>query len=124
MPDFDYTALRFWFGVLQFLGTVAVGVYAWWVTRAKNTTKAIEQVRVDNQAEINKLAGAVTSNERRIDRLENNVDNMPDHADMDGVKSELSGLRSDVSKMLGTMQGLNRAVDLMTEHLINKRAER
>lgn len=122
--ELDYTALRFWFGVLQFAGTIAVGVYAWWATSAKKTTKAIQEVREDNQADIEALGHKVTSNERRIDRLENNVDNMPDHADMDGVKSELSGLRSDVSKMLGTMQGLNRAVDLMTEHLINKRAER
>jgi uncharacterized protein YPO0396 len=120
MPDFDYSALRFWFGVLQFAGTVAVGIYAWWVTRAKNTTKAIADVREDCQADLTHLDTKITANERRIDRLENNVDNMPSHNDMDGVKSELSGLRADVREMGGTMRGLNKAVDLMTEHLMNR----
>lgn len=29
----DYEALKFWFDVVQFLGTVAIGIYVWWDRR-------------------------------------------------------------------------------------------
>lgn len=116
----DYSVLRFWFTVLQFAATVGVGVYAWWVARGKETKKAIDDVRDECHQGIDEVRYQVHSNDRRLDRLESKLDAKPGHDDLKNVHSELSGLRSDVSKMLGTMQGLNRAVDLMTEHMINK----
>lgn len=107
--ELDYTALRFWFAVFVLVANTAIAVWAWWQSRHRATNERIAE-----------LQRRVEQSERKHARLEQHVHAQPGHADMSAMKDELSGLRADVKEMSGTMNGLNKAVDLMTEHLLNR----
>lgn len=109
MEGFDYGALRFWFTVFQWAATILVALYAWWVGRSRATSEAM--------AEISKR---IDENSRRLELLEKDVRDAPGHTEIHALRDDVASLRADVRELNGTMRGMNRAVDLMTEHLMNK----
>lgn len=109
MFEIDYNAGRFWFQVFTWIAAVTAAAYAWWANRNRVTTTTLN--RLDKR--IDEIGG-------RIGVVEKDMKQLPSQADIRKLHDDLSGLRADVREMSGTMRGLNRAVDLMTEHLINK----
>jgi len=109
----NYQALNFWFGVGQFLFTAAIGIYVWWTNRDKITDKrfrAAENRIVQLETEI-KHPPACTyhSNlEMRIDQIRTEMGN------------QIKAVHGDTREIKGHMDGINRAVDLMNEFLINQ----
>ena len=63
-PDWD--AYRFVFDVLQTLFMAALGIYAWWTSRSRATTSAINQVEI-RMEELN----------RRVDKVEHDISHLP-----------------------------------------------
>lgn len=109
MPEFDYSAARFWLGALVLVANSALAIWAWWRSREQASSRALGQ-----------LSKRIDDNSRRLDMVERDLRDAPGHSDFTALRDDLSGLRGEVRQMTGTMQGLGRAVDLMTEHLINK----
>lgn len=105
----DYSALRFWFSVFQWIITILVGLYAWWVARSRATSEAMAE-----------QSKRIDENSRRLDAVEKGLRDAPGHNDMTALRDDVASLRADVRELNGTMKGMNRAVDLMTEHLMNK----
>lgn len=113
VEQFDYSALRFWFSVFQWAVTILVALYAWWVGRSRATSEAMGE-----------LSKRIDENSRRLDGVEKDLRESPGHADMTALRDDVASLRADVRELNGTMRGMNRAVDLMTEHLMNKAGNR
>ena len=109
MEFLDYNAARFWFAVLQWVFTGMVALVVFWLARTRAKGQALQA-----------LNDRIDDNARRLDMLERDMRDAPGHSDFQDLRESLSGLRAEVRQMTGTMQGLGRAVDLMTEHLINK----
>jgi len=135
--DINYTAWRFWFDVVQTAGTIAIGAYVWWVNRKKTTEKRLTGI----EARQSKMESTMTSflptiekidarcgpRERRIDDVEKEarimrtkLDLMPSHKDMKELSSRIDQLHGSLSEFNGRLKGINRAVDLMNEYLINQ----
>lgn len=110
MADVDYTALRFWIDVLYLGGVIAVGIYAWVVNRSKANRSAIDE-----------LDGRTQSVERRQDKLEERVANVPTHHDLARVYDRLNGVSEQVKEMNGNLTGISRQIGMISEYLLNRR---
>lgn len=106
----DYSALRFWLSVVQWTATILVAMYAWWVGRSRATSEALGE-----------MSKAIEAAHRRLEGLERDLRDAPGHKDIHRMREDLSTLRADVREMSGTLKGMNRAVDLMTEHMMAKK---
>lgn len=105
MQQIDYTAWRFWFDVLQLAGICSIGIYSWWSNREKVTTRKFRE------------------HEARLAQLENDIRH-PSCQYHVGFEDRLDTINSGVSKVEGRLEGINRAVDLMNDFLINQGGKR
>ncbi|MDD4457866.1 MAG: hypothetical protein PHC98_09845 [Syntrophotalea acetylenica] len=77
-------------------------VYTWWVNREKVTSSKFRLL------------------EQRLAEVEFAVRQTPPCCHHDELDRRLTSLLGEVREMSGTLKGLNRAVDLMNEHLLNR----
>jgi hypothetical protein len=118
----DYEALKFWLSVGQVVGTAAVAVWVYFVSRQKATSLAV----TDLDKQINDRVGQcmeqiderVDKHADRITRAEIRLDHMPTHKDISEISTRIEAMHGEISRMSGTLSGVNRAVDLMNEHLL------
>lgn len=112
-PSINYQALTFWFSIINFLIMSGIGVVVWWTNRDKITDKrfrAAENRIVQLESDV-KHPPACTYH----GQLELRIDSM--RADMD---EKIKAVHGDTREIKGTVKGINRAVDLMNEFLINQ----
>ena len=107
----DYGAAGFWFGVVQFLITSALGLYVYTSNRQRVTTGRIDQL----EADLNTHLGA---HEARLDVLEQRVDEIPKR--LDRLESGLDQLRASVGRLEGSFDGMRSDVHLIKQHLLQK----
>lgn len=112
----DYGALRFWFDVVQVVGTIAIGVYVWLANRQRVTTQSIRQLEHDVDERLD-------DHGTRLSRLEEEVRHLPTHNDIGGVFKRIDQIHGDLKELTGAMSGLRRAVDLINDHLLNRRRD-
>lgn len=112
-PQPNYQALNFWFSVINFLVVSAVGIMAWWGNRNKitNTRFQTAEERITKLETEVKHPPACTYH----GQLELRIDSMRE--DMD---EKIKAVHGDTREIKGTVKGINRAVDLMNEFLINQ----
>lgn len=135
MPDVDYTAWRFWLDIGQILWGLAVCVYVYLATRRKameqrfagvetSLTRQIAALRTDIEAARKERANEIENRcgrqieriailERNEQTLEMKLNEMPSHRD-------IRQLSDNISQLNGRLEGINRAVDLINEFLINQ----
>ena len=111
--DVDYSALRFWFDVGQFFLTCAIGVYVWMSNRQKVTATRIKKMEAD-------VGEGLLSHGNRLTKLESDSGHIPSRLEMGSLSDKISGLSRELGKLEGRLTGINRAVDLMNEHLLNR----
>jgi hypothetical protein len=98
----DYTAYRFWFDVAQFAGLCILGVYTWWGNRAKVTSRRFKKY------------------DDRLNKLEQRAEAGPTPEQYRSLKDTMGELHGDLREFKGKFEGINRAVDLINEFLINQ----
>lgn len=101
-PETDWPALQFVLSVVHFVGLVAVGIGTWWVNRNKAAKVAIETL------------------ERRLARVEDDLRHQPSRAEMQVLSDRIGLLHSDLQELVGSFRGVQRAVDLMHQHLLDR----
>lgn len=92
---FDYEAARFWLSIAAFLLSAFASVYAWIATRKKAEMDEIKRI------------------DKRLERLEAIIENGPTHTD-------IRNLHGAIERLIGRMDGINRAVDIINEHLLSR----
>ena len=108
----DYDEWKFYLDLLQFLGTIALGIYVWFSNRQRVTTGRIETLSNETKKEL-------IDHELRIVSLESDMKHMPTNGDIKGLSERMDALNQSLSTAAGRLEGINRAVDLINEHLIN-----
>lgn len=83
-------------------GVVLIAIYTWWSNRDKATKSAIDRI------------------ERRLQRVEDDMRHQPTRADMNQLAERIGTLHADLQAMAGSFQGVQRAVDLMHQHLLDR----
>lgn len=110
-PANPYAAWQFWFSVGTYVAALGVGVYVWFSNKHKANAAAV----TDLDKQINKR---VDTHADRITRAEITLEHMPTHKDISEISTRIEAMHGEISRMSGTLSGVNRAVDLMNEHLL------
>ncbi len=122
----NYDALRFWFDVVQLAGTIGIGIYVWWDRRKKSNNKrfnSLEEIVSSHELSINQIAADKerkdTECDRRLQRiteLEHDVLRLPSRDEISKLSDQIGSLSKELSELSGRLSGINRAVDLLSEH--------
>lgn len=105
----DYTAMRFWFDVGQYIITIAIGVYVWVGNRVNAKSKEVMCLKQD--------IGVIN---QRVTRLEGEVGHFLSHEDLGSVYDRINDISDQVSNLSGKMDGVKGAMDMIQSHLINE----
>lgn len=105
----DWNAYRFVFDVLQTLFMAALGIYAWWTSRSRATTSAINQVEI-RMEELN----------RRVDKVEHDISHLPDHDDIGDIHEKVNQVATTMSNVQGELGQMNKTLGLINEYLLNQ----
>lgn len=135
-PAIDYSQYRFYFDVAQFILTGAIGVYFWisnrgrinrkrFVDLEKDVSKKISatdfQEMLDRQLpDCNKRLEQIKALEQNSIRFGAEMQSMPSREEIRSFTDGVSRLSAKIAKLDGKFEGVNRAVDLINDHLINK----
>lgn len=95
--------------VVQWLFTLAIGAYAWWVNKSRA-----------NRNEIGAINDRISDNARRIDSVEKDAKAALNHKDMQALQADISALRGDLRELSGAMESTGKTFSLVLEGLLNK----
>lgn len=132
----NYPTLQFWFNVLQALLTAALFIYTRRVARQKAAEERIKHLEervagAATSASIDELrdelgAGCRSHMERTSvveitqAKLQIELENMPGRKQFDELNKSILSLNGELRNTQGRLEGINRAVDLINEFLINQ----
>ncbi len=132
----NYQPWIFAFNVFQFLLSSALGIYVWWSNREKVTAARFQQLEKEVAERISKadLKAAslqrdeqCTAHKKELKDLEKaynalhlEVGKLPDRKEVKELHDSIRDLTGLIGKLGGRMEGVNRAVDLMNEFLIEQ----
>lgn len=105
----DYDSARFWADIGQWVFNAIVAGYLWVNQRRQATTTQIENAYKQ-----------IAVNEKDIVRLRADFNALPNRGEFIELGKEIRALTGELSETKGRLSGINRAVDLINEHLINK----
>ena len=123
LSQFDYEAARFWMGLLQILGLVALFVYTHVTNKSKANASAINTVRGDMEATYDHLEERVVRCERRQDVFESRMDGAPTHQDLSKVYDRLNDVAEDLSGCSGQMRALSHQLSMVNSYLLNAKGD-
>ena len=102
MTELNYNEWKFWFDVIQMLGTVLLGVYVYISNRHRITGDTIKD------------------HHDRLITLESELKHLPNKEKLKEISIRLDTVNNDLQRTIGKFEGVNRAVDLINEFLINQ----
>lgn len=131
----DYTALRFWMDVGQTVGTVAIGVFVWWDKHRTKIAKrfadletwkgehvprvdALETAIEEMQEKCSSHQGQTGQLDRGMISVQAELRHLPGKHELDTLSVRISDLTEKLGNLDGRLTGINRAVDLMNQHLL------
>jgi len=120
MPDIDYTAWRFWIDIAQAAGTIIIGVYVWMVNRKKAVEKRFAKIEAVFDKRCATRKAQIETLEKNGASLKMQLEHMPNHQDIKELYGRIDLLNGSLSELNGRLVGINRAVDLINEFLINQ----
>jgi len=97
-PELDYTAARFWMDLIQSAGLVLLGIYTWWVNRAKVTNGKFRDLET-RMAKVESRSGCAQ------------------HSDFD---KRIRLVQESVSAINGRMEGVGHSLNIIQEYLMTK----
>lgn len=135
-PTINYTAWRFWFDVLQLLGTLAIGIYVWWTSREKITSQRfaalekevakrispadLDDARAKRDKQCAEHRQETTTLNKAYADLSREVSHLPTRSEVKELSDSMRSLTEKIGNLNGRMSGVNRAVDLINQFLIEQ----
>jgi predicted nucleic acid-binding Zn-ribbon protein len=113
----DYPAADFWFNLGQWVFNGVVAICLWFSRKNTATNKRLETVNA-------KLSGRIDDTEKKIIRACADLEHLPDQGQFYKLGEDITALRSELAEVRGRLTGVNRAVDLINEFLINQGANK
>jgi len=97
--ELDYSAMRFWWDIMQSVFILGMGVYVWMKSRSQVNTTRIEKVEE-----------TLIEHDRRIIKAVS-------HDDLEVIYTRLNSISRDLSKMEGEFKSHNRLLHSMNDFL-------
>ena len=114
MPELDYRALKFWFDIVQVVIILAFAVYTWMLSRYKANESSIVSVREQLYLRLKKI-------DERVALLESDLAHAPSHEDMAALHSQINDAAQKLTSVQGELKQMNSTMQLMHQHLLNKK---
>lgn len=95
---------------LQTIVLFVIGVYGWGIRKAMNNLKELQQLDAD-----------VESVDKRLTAIEHTARHAPTHADLAAIYGRINLMAERQSEMNGTLSGIQRGLDRVEEHLLNRK---
>ena len=109
----DIEIARFGLTLAQWVFNVLVTTYLFFDRKQKKELKKFEHA-----------VRQIAINEKRIIKLRGELTNMPSQTQFIELSKEIRGLTKELSETKGRLNGINRAVDLINEFLIQQGAKK
>jgi hypothetical protein len=107
--ELDYTALRFWLMVAQWIVTLGIGIYVW-----------IDRRSSDSQEQINALRTANGALEKTVIRLEGEVRSLPARTELAEIHGRITDVSLSQQSMQGQLQQMNSTLGMIQEYLLHR----
>ena len=131
----DYTAMRFWMDVGQTVATVAIGIYVWWDKHRTKIAKRfaeLESWEDEHEHRVDALETAIEGMQEQFSTHQNQMGqldrgmiavqaelrHLPGKKEIDMLTRQIGDMNEKMGRMDGRLAGINRAVDLMNQHLL------
>lgn len=101
----DYRAASFWFEVLRWGITIAAALYVWAIGKHKAAKDVAD------------------AHERRLIRLEERAEMMPDHDDLSRLYDRVNTLAQGVDNLKGELRQMNYQLRLINSYLLNTKGK-
>ena len=95
---------------IQTMVLVVIGIYGWGIRKALNNLKELQQLDAD-----------VDSVDKRLTAIEHTTRHAPTHADLAAIYGRINLMAERQSEMNGTLSGIQRGLDRVEEHLLNRK---
>lgn len=134
MKDIEFW--KFVFQMSQAVATIGVAVYVWWSNREKVTSQRFSALEKEVAERLKKadLDDAKSSRDRQCTdhrgetralsqayaALHIEVTRLPDRREITNLDNTMKTLSKELGNLEGRMSGINRAVDLINEFLIEQ----
>lgn len=117
----DYTAIKFWFDVTQFLLTGGIAFYVYISNKQRVTNERLGKFEEDVDVRIDDHA-------TRLARVEETIRHLPINKDIDGVREmvarvggDVKGLTAEVAGLRELVRPMQRTIELVNEYLLNNK---
>lgn len=109
----DYEASSFWLTVGLSIYSMIMSALLWLTRRDRATNERVEALEQRTNA-------CMAEYDTRIACAEVTIRHLPSNQDIKGLSERLDTFNRSLAKTSGRLEGVNRAVDLMNEFLINE----
>ena len=136
----DYAAGKFWLDIAVLIGVAANTLYTWWANRAKVTSRRFAALEKEVAERISKEDFKDAKRQKDQDcakhkdetkgleqayhTLSREVDKLPSRSEIKELSDSMRTLTEKIGNLDGRMSGVNRAVDLINEFLIEQGGKR
>ncbi len=117
----DWNAMRFWLALAQWLGLIAVGIFAWWRTRARDNSEAIEAVRTTALAAVGRVEHRVNEHSDRILMMEGRINALPTDDQLGLLHHRIDDLNRELGEVSATLTATNALLKLHQEFLMREK---
>lgn len=98
--------------VVALVISCSAGFYVWFTDRQRVRHERFNQT-------VKEFDDRLKEKNIRLTRVEEALRHVPTHADMQKIEVRVSDVHADLQKVVGGVEGLRRAVDLMSQHLLD-----
>ena len=125
----NYPALMFWFNAVHAIFTLCLAFFAWRVAKQKATESRFRKLEAEMAERATKkdlvslrceIEDGCELHQRRVAAMELATARMPTQVQIDSLQKSIVDLSGALSNTQGRLEGVNRAVDLINEFLINQ----
>lgn len=102
MPEINYEAWKFWIAVVVMLFNIAAWIWIFWDRKNRATNSRVENV------------------EKKVEGVEKDIVEIKTLVNVLPNQKSIEDLNKNISELKGRFDGVNRAVDLINQHLINQ----
>ena len=106
--------------IAKFAWGVGLTVYVFFTNRRKATIDRISAIKNETAETLGEQKKSLEEQGARISCIETDLKHMPSQADIQDLSKRMDKLNGTLNNLEGRLGGINRAVDLMHEFLINR----
>lgn len=109
----DWTAAKFWLDFINFILTLAIGLYVYIATRHRVTNERIGEMERDVDTKLDLHSD-------RLARLETAMERAPTHEDLKRIHERIDQAVKELAAIGGEFKGVAKALQLIQQHLIDR----